>query len=129
MIKEIINHILAPGERSAAYLLLALPLLLIALIGSQYGAAALYAVPAIICILQFFRPTFIGWLFVFLPCAGMTLVWSGGLLIDIIKIMTKQHPSILLDSNDSIVFIIALAVFVGLSIWLWSVRPKLKINA
>lgn len=128
MMKEIIKHVLAPGQRSAAYLFLALPFLLLALMSAEYGAAALYAVPAIICILQFLRPSFIGWLLVFLPCAGMTSVWSAGLIIDIFKIITRQDTNILLDLNDSVAFIIALGVFCAFSLWLWRIRPTFKFN-
>jgi len=95
--KEITKYVLAPGQRSLAYLLLALPFLILALIGAQYGASALYAVPAVICILQFLRPTFFGWLLVFLPCTGMTVAWSIGLIIDIYMDIgvRSQHSTVI----------------------------------
>jgi hypothetical protein len=91
------KFILRPGQQSAVYLIVALPMLLIALIGLQYGAFLLYATPAVICIIQFFRPTMLGWLLVFIPCAAMSVAWLFGLIRDLIKISINSRPSILLD--------------------------------
>jgi hypothetical protein len=104
-------------------------MLLIALVGLQYGAFLLYATPVVICIIQFFRPTMLGWLLVFIPCAAMSVAWLFGLIRDLIKISKNSKPSILLDFDDSLVFLITLAVFIGLCYWLWHVRPKEKITA
>lgn len=117
------NFFLRPGKRSAAYLLFALPLLLLALVGLQYGAFPLYAAPVVICIFQFFRPTMIGWLLIFLPCVAMSIAWLFGLVRDLAYIITGAKPSILLDLDDSLVFLFTLAMFLGFCWWLWKIRP------
>jgi nicotinamide riboside transporter PnuC len=123
------DFLLRPGKRSVAYLLFALPLLLIALVGLQYGAFPLYAAPVVICIFQFFRPTMIGWLLIFLPCVAMCFAWLFGLVRDLAYIIIGARPSILLDLDDSLVFLVALALFLGFSWWLWRIRPAQPVAA
>jgi hypothetical protein len=120
---------LRPGRRSFAYLAASLPLLLIAIAGLQYGAFPLYAAPAVICLVQLFRPTMVGWLLIFIPYFVMSAAWVFGLARDLVRISTNQNPGILLDLDDSIVFLGLLVISLGLCFWLWRVRPKFETGA
>jgi hypothetical protein len=127
MSSKLKTFFLRPGRRSFAYLAASLPLLLIAIAGLQYGAFPLYAAPAVICLVQFFRPTMVGWLLIFIPYFVLSAAWAFGLARDLVLISINQNPGILLDLDDSIVFLGLLVISLGLCFWLWRVRPKLKI--
>jgi hypothetical protein len=121
--KNIFNQFFSKPDRSVVYLLVAFPWAFIALMGIEYGAFSLYMIPVVICITQFCWPTMIGWWLVFLPCVVVSIAGGCGLFFDLVKIMLKERPEILLDFDDSVFFLVGLAVFFGLCCWLWRVQP------
>ena len=129
MAKKSVKSIFSSRQRNIVYLLLALPLLWIAVIGIPYGGLFPFAILAAICIVQFFRPTWIGWLIVFLPCAALTVTYGIRILADLVTIPFGARPSILVDLDDSVFFFFSVLIFSGLCYWLWRVRPKSKSSA
>lgn len=109
---------------SWVYLLAALPLLVFALIGVEYGAFLLYLVPALICIIQFFRPTKVVWLVVSVVYLAGTATYVVALIADLVHLARGRQPSILVDSDDSAVFVLLVVFLVSVCFGLLKVRPR-----
>ena len=106
------------------YLVAAFPFIAFAIAGWEYGAFFLYITPAVICLIQYFYPTVIGWLFFFsIFCVG-TAAYLWLLLTDVVKLFAGKRPSALLDCDDSIVFILLVILLSAISYGLFKIRPK-----
>jgi hypothetical protein len=108
----------------AAYLLSTLPFVFLWLLSHGHVEALWLLLPAALCLVQAIRPTRSIWVGVF----GIYLVFTGiyglVLLSDLMTLSGGGTPSVLLDTDDSIVFIALELAFIGLTAWLWIVRPK-----
>jgi hypothetical protein len=115
-----VRHLKPRG--SWVYLLAALPLLVFALVGTEYGAGFKYLIPALLCVVQFLRPTKLGWLVIFVLYLAGTTDYVVALIKDLVRIAGGQQPSILLDSDDSVVFALLVIYLVAVCFGLFRVR-------
>jgi hypothetical protein len=97
--------------------------MMFALVGVEYGATLAYSFPALICGIQFFRPTLIGWYLIFLTVLTGCVIYGFMMVQDFLRKMGGSEANILVDGDDSIVFSLLVAVLIGLVAWLWLVRP------
>jgi hypothetical protein len=111
------------GKRSLVYLIAAVLFGVIGLAGLQYGALPLYLLPAIICATQFVYPTPLGWALVFTPVMAGTALWAFALVRDLVWLALGRRPSVLLDLDDSVVFVVLLSVCIAIALVLFRVRP------
>jgi len=113
-------------QGSWVYLLAALPLLVFAVVGLEYGAWAFYLIPALICVVQFFRPTKSVWFVLFLLYLVGTAAYVVALVKDIVQLGGGGQPSILLDSDDSVVFVLLVIYLLAVCYGLFRVRPMFR---
>jgi len=118
--REILNH-----PRRASYLAAAALLILVSLFASSYGlrSVAPYALAATFCVAQFFLPTVVGW---FLVAGFFSVVSAYYLLIlvgDIGRLDEGVRASVMLDFDDSLMFLGFLFVLLSMTIWLLSSMP------
>ena len=107
------------------FLFPAVVLSLIGITGYEYGALFLYLVPALICLAQCFYPTvFVRGLFFVIFSAG-SAVYCVAILSDVYRLAVGGHPSILLDVDDSVVFILFLLILLVITFALYAIRPGL----
>ncbi|HSG31103.1 MAG TPA: hypothetical protein VLB82_06100 [Thermodesulfobacteriota bacterium] len=114
-----------PGRsRSLIYLVAAIPFILVGLFGWEHGAFWFYLVPAIIAVVQFFKPRMFIWCLLLLIYFVASIQYFYLLIADIIRILTGGSPSALLDTDDSVVFITFVLVIVSVTVFL--IRRGLK---
>ena len=82
-------------------------------------------IPAILCLVQFLYPTIFLWGIFFIIFLSGSAVYSFLLITDIYKIIVGIRPSTLLDIDDSVVFILLLAILIGITYILFISRPQL----
>ncbi len=111
---------------SWVYLFAALPLLIFALVGLEYGAFVFYLIPALICIMQFFRPTRTVWLVLFVLYLAGTVAYVVALIKDLVRITGGGQPSILVDSDDSVVFVLLIICLLAVCYGFYRVRPMFR---
>lgn len=119
------NRYLKP-QGSWVYFLAALPLFVFALVGVEYGASAFYLIPAVICVVQFFRPTKPGWLVLFVLYLTGTATYLVALVKDVAQLAGGSRPSILVDSDDSVVFVLLVIYLLAVCYGLFRVRPMFR---
>lgn len=112
------------GERSLVYLIAAALFAVIGLAGIQYGALPAYLLSAIICTTQFAYPTPLGWGLVFAPVMTAAALWAFALARDLVWLALGRRPSVLLDVDDSVVFLVLLSVCIAMVLVLYRVRPR-----
>ena len=113
-------------QGSWVYFLAALPLFVFALVGVEYGASAYYSIPALICVAQFFRPTKTVWLVLFVLYLMGTGGYSVALIKDVGQLVGGGQPSILVDSDDSVVFVLLVIYLLAVCYGLFRVRPMFR---
>lgn len=128
MIKDTLKYLFSRRVTQGrwVYILGSITLLLFALWGWEYGAFMPYLPIAALCIVQCFYPTMIGWgiLFcVYLTGAGMYLYIFFRDLFQLI-IGSKSATSILVDLDDSIVFITLIGLIMVIAFSLYKIRPR-----
>jgi hypothetical protein len=105
------------------FIIASLPFFLFALWGYQYGAFPFYFIPGLICIVQFFYPTLLGWFLIF--C--LYLIGSGlyifVVLKDIFKMIGGQRSGIFVDLSDTVFFCILILLIFVLAVALIKLRP------
>lgn len=111
---------------SWVYLLASLPLLIFALVGAEYGALAFYLIPALICVVQFFRPTKPVWFVLFVLYLAGTAAYVVALIKDVVQLAGGGRPSILVDSDDSVVFVLLVIYLLAVCYGLFRVRPMFR---
>ncbi len=129
-LNKLVNILFSRREQKAKwiYLIGSIPLAIFALIGLDYGAFFLYAIPAIILIFQFLYPTLVGWLFFLLIFTAGAITYTVLLISDIIKLAQGIRPSALVDIDDSIVFIFLIILLWGLTYGAFKMKPKTIVN-
>ena len=90
------------------YLIAGIPFVVFAISGYFYGAFFIYMVPVILCLLQYFHPTFFGWIFFSCIFTVGSCGYSLLLIKDIIRYFKGENTKILIDYGDSLVFILLL---------------------
>jgi hypothetical protein len=118
-----LNFFFARMQKSMVYLFCGVFFLAVLFLGSEEGGIA-FLIPALISFAQFFYPTFIGWVLVFLPVSVMSLLWLYGLVIGIIKMNLYPKPGASSDIDYSLFFILTALISTLLSVWLWNLRIK-----
>lgn len=91
------------------YLAAALPFLVVALGGAEYGAFWVYFAPALVCAVQFVVPTKFGWGIVTVLYGASAVSYAGILLTDVWRFVKGEPLSVLLDADDSVMFLVMLA--------------------
>lgn len=98
--------------RRWTYLVAALPAVLAALAGWEMGAAPMYMALAVICAAQFAYPSRLGWWLSFLLFAGAAAHYIYLLAIDVVAWSQGGSRSILVDSSDTVVYLIWVGLLV-----------------
>lgn len=119
-----IRHLRPQG--SWVYLLAALPLLVFAIVGLEYGALVFYLLPALLFLVQFFRPTKPVWLVLFVLYLVGTATYFVALIKDVVQLAGGGRPSILLDSDDSVVFGLLVLYLLAMCFGIFRVRPMFR---
>ena len=91
------------------YLAAALPFFVVALGGAEYGAFWIYFAPALVCGVQFVLPTRFGWGLVTVLYGAGAIFCTGILLTDVRRFVRGEPLSVLLDADDSVMFLVMLA--------------------
>jgi len=82
-------------------------------------------IPALLCLVQFFYPTIFLWGLFFIIFLLGSAVYFFLLLSDIYKLIIGLRPAALLDVDDSVVFILLLAILIVITFVLFVSRPRL----
>jgi hypothetical protein len=106
------------------FVLGAIPLILVALVGAQYGAFLPYAILAGICILQIGYPTMVGWGICLVTFLGGAIVYTFALAADITRVVRSQPPQIFLNPTDTAVFLALFAILIFICLGLFFIKPK-----
>lgn len=102
------------------YFLAAIPFLAFGLLGWEHGAFPFYAAFGIFIASQFFYYSFFGWIVVFGTYLTFTVLYTYLLVNDIFFGANK----VLLDTDDSVVFIVVYIVISAFCVMLWRIRPN-----
>jgi hypothetical protein len=102
----------------------AIPLILVALVGVQYGAFWPYAMLAGVCVLQFGYPTMVGWGICLAIFVGGAIVYAFALAAEIVRVASSQPPRIFLNPTDTAVVVALFAILVLLCAGLLVIKPK-----
>ena len=105
-----------PFWHRGVYLLAAAPLTLFALMGWEHGALLTFGIPALICVALMVRPVRIGAFILFWPFALLACIYGCLLVIDWFILLRGGSPSVLLDADDSVVFVAVELVFLVVSV-------------
>lgn len=108
------------------YLVLCLPVLMLAAGGYAYGGFVLYSLLAAVVIGQFFYPTLLGWGITLLFYAIVSGMYGYLLVTDIIDLIVGRRPTALVNPGDSIGFLVMLSVAIGFLILTYKIRPALR---
>jgi len=106
------------------FVLGSIPLILFALIGSNYGAFLPYAVLASICLTQAIYPTLLVWALSFGVFAVGAIVYAFALAQDLFRVLRGQTPSIFLNPYDTGAFVFLLTLLIALSVGIWFLKPR-----
>lgn len=106
------------------YLAAALPFFVVALGGAEYGAFWIYFAPALVCAVQFVLPTKLGWGFVTVLYGVSAILCTGILLTDVWRFVRGEPLSVLLDADDSVMFLVMLAFLCFFAVALLSRRRR-----
>ena len=107
------------------YLLAALPLFLLALVSLHYNALSVtgYLVLGTVNVIQFLRPTIVGWAICFLIYLVSAIGYSYLIVTDAIKLFSSEPPSALVDIDDTLVFSLLFGYIVVILLMQWRIRP------
>ena len=92
----------------------AAPLTLFALMGWEHGAYV-FVIPALICVALMLWPVRLGAFILFWPFALLACIYGCLLVIDLFILLRGSSPSVLLDADDSMVFVAVELVFLVVS--------------
>jgi hypothetical protein len=95
-----------PSWHRAVYVLAAVPLLLFTLMGWEHGAYLIYGIPTLICLGLAVWPLRVGAAILFWPIAAGACLYGALLVQDGVVISQGGTPSVLLDADDSIAFLV-----------------------
>jgi hypothetical protein len=111
-------------EAKWLFALAAIPAALFAIVGIAYGAFFLYAPIAAMCIIQMFYPTFFGWAVVALIAWGAFASYAYLAVLDLVRLLGGDQPSLFLNSSDTFGFLILLGILGAVAAGLTFKRPK-----
>jgi hypothetical protein len=97
------------------YLLASGPLILLTLMGWEHGAYLATGVAALLCLGLAVWPLRLGAAVLFWPFAAGACWYGVALLKDVAALMTDGAVSVLLDADDSIVFVLLELVLIAVS--------------
>jgi hypothetical protein len=118
------------GRFNWVYLAAAVPFLIFALSGSEYGAFWIYIAPAALCVVQFFIPTRLAWFLVTALYAAGAAIYTWLLFADLWRVfIARTSAAVFLDPDDAIAFFVMLALWYLFLVALtasspWSRRTK-----
>ena len=123
--QNIIRSMIGKRDQKARWIFIiaSLPFFLFALWGYQYGAFPFYFIPGLICIAQFFYPTFLGWFFIFCLYFIGSGIYILAVIRDILKMIGGQRSGIFLDFDDTVFFCILITLIIVLAVALIKLRP------
>jgi hypothetical protein len=97
------------------YALASLLFFLVALVGVEYGAFWGYFFCAGLLLVHMCYPTFVLWaLFTGIWCV-ITIVYCGMAVLDVLRIVQGDAPHVFLDGDDSLMFLVLLALCIGIT--------------
>ena len=108
------------------YLLAAIPFVIFGLIGYDYGAAPLYAVPAILCLVQFLHPTMFLWYAFFGVFIAADALYLSLAFSDLFKFASGERPKVFVDADDSAGFALLIVTLLVVTAVLFRARPNRK---
>ena len=106
------------------FVLGAIPLILFALIGANYGAFLPYAVLAAICLAQAVYPTLLAWALSLGVFAAGAIVYTFALAQDLFRVLRGQPASIFLNPYDTVAFVFLLTLLIALCVGIWFLKPR-----
>jgi len=113
-----------PAWHRGVFALAALPLLLFTLMGWEHGAYVTFGIPTLVCVCLALWPARLGAAIFFWPFTVGACVYGWLLVKDVIVLSQGGTPSMLLDMDDSVVFVALELTLVALSVLLFFVwRP------
>lgn len=104
-----------PAWHRAVYGLAAAPLLLFTLMGWEHGAYVTFGVPALICLGLALWPSRLGAATLFWPFAAGACLYGYLLVKDVVVLSRGGAPSVLLDADDSVVFVVLELILIAVS--------------
>jgi Ca2+/H+ antiporter len=105
------------------YVLAAFGCLVLGLIGGDYTFLIVILMPAVLCLVQAhyqWRPM---WVVIFSLYLIGSLAYGGLLLVDVIALVSGKRPQVLLDLDDSVVFVVLLSYIITVTWLLYRARP------
>jgi len=102
----------------------ALPCVIFALAGWEYGAFPLYAILASICLIQALWPTLLAWAVVVVIYTVSSVVYLYLGAQDVIGLARGRQASVFLNSGDDEAFLLLLVILLAVDIGLVLHRPK-----
>jgi hypothetical protein len=105
-----------PTWHRAVYALAAAPLLLFTLMGWEHGAYVTFGIPALICLGLALWPSRLGAAILFWPFAAGASLYGYLLVKDVMVLSQGGAPSVLLDVDDSVVFVILELILITVSV-------------
>jgi hypothetical protein len=121
-----------PAWHRGVYALAAAPMLLFTLMGWEEGGAITFGVPTLICVGLACRPSRLGAAILFWPFTAMACLYGYLLVKDLLVLSQGGAPSVLLDADDSVVFVLLELTFIavsGLFFVMWRSRAVLRQGA
>ena len=123
--ENIVRRMLCKRKQKAnwVFIIASLPFFLFALWGYQYGAFPFYFIPGLLCIIQFFYPTLLGWSFIFALYILGSVLYIFVVIKDILKMIEGQRSGIFVDFDDTVFFGILISLIIVLAVALIKWRP------
>lgn len=117
-------------ERRWIYIIIFGLLFLLAWMGTHYNikSVLLYLIPATLSIVQYLYPTVILWGTFFFLAFSSAGFYLYAMAFDMIKLITGVRPSILVDTDDSIIIIAFVCILVWIVYILFVSRPQLRMD-
>ena len=95
-----------PAWHRGVFALAAAPLLLFTLMGWEHGAYVTFGIPALIVLWLVVRPTRLAATILFWPFTAGAVLYGCLLVMDLMVLSQGGSPSVLLDTDDSVVFVL-----------------------
>ncbi|MGA2156176.1 MAG: hypothetical protein ABSH37_17345 [Bryobacteraceae bacterium] len=125
-LSDALMFLLARRQQPARGILIvaALPCVIFALAGWEYGAFPLYAILASICLIQALWPTLLAWAVVVVIYTVSSVVYLYLGAQDVIGLARGRQASVFLNSGDDEAFLLLLVILLAVDIGLVLHRPK-----
>jgi hypothetical protein len=111
------------------YILAVIPALLTADYGYEAGAFVQYILIAGVIVGCFFHPTLIGWSVIFVAYCVASALTIYTVIRNLIRLATGQTPGIFVDTSDTVVVIVWVALLIMVTLLLWMIRPWSRVTA